>query len=231
MVVLVQICDPREMIEWFLELYDKVKWIHSAEGISQIVGAGGVYVLTAIIFAETGLLIGFFLPGDSLLITAGVLSNPLNPNYISSLDIYQLNIILVIAAIVGDQTGYYIGHKVGDKIWERPDSRFYKRKHLIAAQEFYQKYGGFSVVAARYIPIIRTFVPFVAGVARMPYRKFVGWKIGGGILWITSLLWVGFYLGQTQLANRLDKIIVIVIFVSVLPMFFGILKNWMKKRK
>ncbi len=217
-------------MEWILEIYDKVKWIHSAEGISQLVGSGGLFVMTFIIFAETGLLFGFFLPGDSLLITAGVLANPANPNYAVGLDIIHLNIVLILAAIIGNQTGYFLGHKIGDRIWERPDSRFYKRKHLQAAQEFYQKYGGFSVVAARYVPIIRTFVPFVAGVARMPYRKFVGWDIGGGILWITSLLWIGFYLGQTSLANRLDKIIVIVIFVSVLPMVFGIVKKYVTRK-
>lgn len=218
------------MIEWVLSVYDQVKWIHSADGISQIVGMGGIYVLTFIIFAETGLLVGFFLPGDSLLITAGVLTNSANPNYVAGLDIVQLNIVLVIAAVVGNQTGYFLGHKIGDKIWQKPDGRFYKKKNLLAAQEFYKKYGGFSVVAARFIPIIRTFVPFVAGVARMPYKKFVWWDVSGGVLWITSMLWVGYYLGQTSLANRLDKIIVIVIFVSLLPMVFGVIKSQRKKK-
>ena len=134
-----------------------------------------------------------------------------------------------VAAIVGDQVGFYLGTRAGASIWNRPDSRFYKRKHLEAAHEFYERYGGFSVVAARYVPIVRTFVPFVAGVARMPYRNFVFWNIGGGILWVTSLLWVGYYLGQTSLANRLDKIIVVVVLVSVLPMVVGILKKWMKR--
>jgi membrane-associated protein len=210
-------------------LLDSVRSLHTAEGISSVIQTGGLLALVGIIFAETGLLVGFFLPGDSLLITAGVLANPANPNHVLALDITTLNGILLVAAIVGDQVGFFLGTRAGVSIWNRPDSRFYKRKHLEAAHEFYERYGGFSVVAARYVPIVRTFVPFVAGVARMPYRNFVFWNIGGGILWVTSLLWVGYYLGQTPLANRLDKIIVVVVLVSVLPMAVGILKKWMKR--
>ncbi len=206
-------------------LLESIKELHSASGIRSIVEAGGLIALTAIIFAETGLLVGFFLPGDSLLITAGVLANPYNPNHIAALDIMWMNIILIFAAVIGDQVGYLIGKKTGDAVWNRPDSRFFKRKHLMAAKEFYERYGGFSVVAARYVPIVRTFVPFVAGVARMPYRSFVFWNVSGGILWITSLLWLGYYLGQTEYANRLDKLIVIVVIVSVLPMVFASLKK------
>lgn len=212
------------MLEWLQQL-------HSSQGIAEIIATGGMIALVGIIFAETGLLVGFFLPGDSLLITAGVLANPANPNHIASLDVWTMNILLMIAAIVGDQLGFYLGHKVGDRIWERPDGRLYKRAHLKEAHDFYMKYGGPAVVAARYVPIMRTFVPFVAGVARMPYRNFVFWNIGGGILWITSLLWVGYYLGQTSLANRLDKLIVLVIFVSILPLAFGAVKRFLGAKK
>ncbi len=211
------------MLDWLREL-------HSAEGISQIVQAGGVIALTGIIFAETGLLVGFFLPGDSLLITAGVLANPANPHHVEALDIVTLNVVLVLAAIIGDQVGFYLGRRAGKSMWERPDGRFYKRKHLEAAHEFYEKWGGPAVVGARYVPVLRTFVPFAAGMAHMPYRSFVLWNIGGGILWITSLLWIGYYLGQTPLANRLDKIIVVVVIVSILPMVFGGLKSYWKSR-
>jgi membrane-associated protein len=207
------------------EILDWIKSLHSAEGISSLISTGGLIAIVAIVFAETGLLVGFFLPGDSLLITAGVLSNPLNPHHVPEIAILPMNFWLVIAAIVGDQVGYFLGTRAGTSIWERPDSRFYKRKHLEAAKEFYDRYGGISVVAARYVPIVRTFVPFVAGVARMPYRKFVYWNIGGGILWVTSLLWLGYFLGQTPLASRLDRIIVLVIFVSILPMVFGIVRR------
>lgn len=207
-----------------MTLLDWIRDLHSAQGIAAIIQAGGLIALVAIVFAETGLLVGFFLPGDSLLITAGVLSNPANPHFVG-LDILSLNLVLGLAAVIGDQTGFYLGHQTGDRIWDRPDGRLYKRKHLVAAHEFYEKYGGPSVVAARYVPIVRTFVPFVAGVARMPYRNFVLWNIAGGILWISSLLWIGYLLGQTPLANRLDKIIVVVIAVSVLPIVIGALKK------
>ncbi len=207
-----------------------VRQLHSAEGIARIIGAGGLLVLPLIVFAETGLLVGFFLPGDSLLITAGVLANPLNPNHVPELQIGFLNLILILAATIGNQTGYWLGNRAGVSVWKRPDSRLFKKKHLQAAHAFYERYGGLSVVAARYIPIVRTFVPFVAGMARMPYRKFVLWDIAGGILWISSLLWIGFYLGQTPLAKSLDRIIVLVIFVSILPMLFGAIKaKWGSK--
>lgn len=206
------------MLNWIREL-------HSAAGISQIIQAGGLVALIAIIFSETGLLVGFFLPGDSLLITAGVLANPLNPHHVTILNIFELNVFLILAAVTGDQVGFYLGRKIGNRIWSKPDGRLYKRAHLEAAQSFYNRYGGISVVAARYVPILRTFVPFFAGVARMPYRSFVFWNISGGILWITSLLWIGYFLGQTPLANRLDKIIVLVVLVSVLPLIFGVIKQ------
>jgi membrane-associated protein len=212
-------------------MFEWLSGLHSAQGISQIVASGGLFVIIAIIFAETGLLVGFFLPGDSLLITVGVLANPANPNHIPALDIILLNIILIIAAITGDQLGYYLGKKTGDSIWRKPDGKFYKRRYLEEAHAFYEKWGGISVTAARYVPILRTFVPFVAGIARMPYKKFIFWNIFGGILWITSMLWIGFYLGQTQFANRLDKIIVVVLLVSALPVFIGFLKNYRPKKK
>ena len=210
---------------------DWLRELHSAQGISALIQAGGLIALVAIIFAETGLLVGFFLPGDSLLITAGLLANPANPHHVASLSIVELNFLLVAAAIIGDQLGYYLGRKAGANIWDRHDGRFYKRKHLAAAHEFYAKYGGISVVGARYVPILRTFVPFAAGMAQMPYRKFVFWNVFGGILWITSLLWLGYFLGQTPLANRLDKIIVVVIFVSILPILIGGLRRYLHSRR
>lgn len=213
------------MLEW-------LKNLHSAAGISELIAWGGQFVVTGIVFAETGLLMGFFLPGDSLLITAGVLSNPANPYFAASLGgIVQLNIMLAVAAVVGGQTGYFLGRRVGDRIWQKPDGRFYKKKHLESAQAFYLRYGGLAVVGAHYVPILRTFVPFAAGLARMPYRKFALWDGGGGILWITSLVWIGYYLGQTELANRLDKLIVIVVFVSLIPLMIGALKKALASRR
>lgn len=212
-------------------MFDWLKDIHTAQGISQMVASGGLFVITAIIFAETGLLVGFFLPGDSLLITAGVLANPANPNHISSLDIIYVNIILIFAAVIGDQVGYLLGRKTGDAIWQKPDGRFYKKEYLIEAHAFYEKHGSWSITLARYVPILRTFVPFIAGVARMSYKKFAFWNVFGGILWITSLLWVGYFLGQTKLANRLDKIILVVILISTLPIVVGFLKKYKNRKK
>ena len=159
------------------------------------------------------------------------MANPANPHHVSTLEILTLNLFLVTAAVVGDQMGYLLGRKAGGAIWSRPDGRFYKRKHLDSAHEFYQKFGGFSVIAARYVPIFRTFVPFVAGLARMPYRRFAMWDTMGGILWISSLLWIGYFLGQTPLANRLDKLILVVIFVSLIPMGVGLTKRWLPLEK
>lgn len=212
----------------FQTLIQTLRELHSASGIAQIVETGGLWVLIAIVFSETGLLVGFFLPGDSLLITAGVLANPLNPHHVSVLSIVSLNIAVGLATTLGDQTGYFLGNRTGKSIWNRPDGRFYKRQHLESAHEFYERHGGLSILVARYVPIFRTFVPFVAGLARMPYRKFVLWSVAGGTLWSTSLLWIGYYLGQTALANRLDKIILVVIVVSVLPMAFGTAKRYIR---
>jgi membrane-associated protein len=212
------------MLEWLSTL-------HSAEGISDIIARGGLVALIGIIFAETGLLVGFFLPGDSLLVTAGVLANPANPHHVQALHIGWMNLLLIIAAITGDQLNFYLGSKTGDAIWDRPDSRFYKRKHMEEAHEFYVRYGAMAIVGARFLPILRTFVPFIAGVAKMPYRSFVMWNVIGGVVWVTSLLWLGYFLGQTKLANRLDKIIVTVIVVSFIPVVYGVLSRMWKQRQ
>jgi len=137
----------------------------------------------------------------------------------------------VVAAVLGDQTGFFLGRRTGNAIWSRPDGRLYKRKHLEAAQEFYGRWGGWAVVGARFVPILRTFVPFAAGISRMEYRRFVFWNIAGGVAWITSMLWIGYFLGQTPLANRIDKLILVVVFVSVLPMVIGAARKWLAGRK
>ncbi len=212
------------------QLLDWLKSLHHPETFSQWLGTGGVFLITAIIFAETGLLFGFFLPGDSLLITSGVLANPTNPHYVMGLSIWTLQICLTVAAIVGDQVGYFLGFKTGDLVYHRPDGVFFKKKHLERAHDFYVKYGVAAIIACRFVPILRTFVPFIAGVAKMPYKKYIAWDCLGGTLWITSMIWIGYFLGQTELANRLDKVVVIVVCVSVLPMVAGGLRTWFKSR-
>lgn len=207
-------------------LIDQLKSLHDPATFAQWLSSGGVILVTAIVFAETGLLLGFFLPGDSLLITAGVLSNPANPNAVPGLTLFTLQVALTLAVMAGDQVGYFLGRKTGEAIFTREDGILFKKKHVREAHDFYEKYGVMAIIACKFIPIFRTFVPFIAGVAKMDYRKFAQWDILGGIFWINSLLLVGYFLGQTPLANRLDKIIVLVIFVSILPIIIGGIRKW-----
>ena len=186
--------------------------------------AGGYLVLFCIIFAETGLLVGFFLPGDSLLVTAGVFAAT-NPDKIN---IAMLIPLLCAAAIAGDNTGYWIGRKSGPRLFARPDSRLFKRKHLENAQAFYDKHGAKTIVLARFVPIVRTFGPIVAGIAGLEYRRFLPFSIGGGILWITSMSLLGYFLGQVPgVKQHIDKVIIGVIAVSLLPIFI----HWLQGRR
>jgi len=193
----------------------------SSEKLDQLIQWGGLSVLTAIIFSETGLLIGFFLPGDSLLVTAGVIAAR------GHIDITAMIMILCLAAVIGDATGYYLGRKMGPKIFTREDSMFFKKSHLIKTKAFYEKYGGKTIILARFVPIIRTFAPFIAGVAEMSYAKFAIYNITGGIGWITSMSLIGYYIG-----NRfpLKIVIPIVIFISILPIIFEAAKALIEKK-
>jgi membrane-associated protein len=211
--------------------FDWLKSLHNPETFSHWLSSGGLWLVAGIIFAETGLLAGFFLPGDSLLITTGVLTNPANPNAIPGLNILYFHLLLTVVAIVGDQCGYFLGRQAGNSIFDRPDGTFFKKKYVTSAHEFYEKHGVLALIACRFVPVMRTFVPFVAGVGRMPYRKFLIWDIVGGTLWINTLLAIGYYLGQTSLANRLDKVILLVIIVSTLPMIFGAFKQFLKPKQ
>jgi len=193
-----------------------------------LISKGGVIVLVAIIFAETGLLIGFFLPGDSLLIAAGVVAAKSDHFY---LNIWFLTFALMAAAIIGDQVGFWLGTKTGPKIFNREDSLFFKKKYALEAHAFYEHHGGKAIILARFVPILRTFVPFIAGVAQMSYRKFVFFNILGGIFWIISLLWIGYFIGQTPLADKLHYIIVIVVAVSLLPIAIGVLKRFIQNSR
>ncbi len=212
-------------------ILDWIKSLHRPETFALWLSQGGIYLISAIIFAETGLLFGFFLPGDSLLITAGVFSNPLNPNHVEGISLPLMMFVLTIVAIVGDQVGYYLGRKTGDVVFTKEDGLFFKKRYVLQAKAFYDRYGVAAIIACRFIPILRTFVPFIAGVARMDYRRFLKWDIVGGTLWINSLLLIGFFLGQTELANRLDKVILLVIIVSTLPVAIGAIKKALGSKK
>ncbi|MEO5931295.1 MAG: VTT domain-containing protein, partial [Candidatus Kapaibacterium sp.] len=167
--------------------------ITSPGGFEKLIAWGGYVILFIIIFSETGLLVGFFLPGDSLLVTVGVLAAAGKFN----LDILWLNLLLIPAAIIGDAVGYTIGLRGGGRLLNRPDSRFFKKRHIDETRAFYAKHGGKTIVLARFVPVIRTFAPVVAGLARMPYREFAVFNIAGGILWIGATTILGYALGNT----------------------------------
>ena len=206
-----------EAIRDFLHL------LFSVEGLKQLIQWGGLIGLVAIIFAETGLLIGFFLPGDTLLFTAGLLSAATGEP-----PLVLMLICLSIAAIVGDSTGYAIGRRTGPALYSRKDSRFFKQEHLQRAKAFYEKWGGMTIVLARFVPVVRTFAPMVAGIAGMQYRRFVLYNIFGGVLWIVSVTLVGYFFGQIPFVQKhLEKIILgaIAFHAVLVPVIFGLMKR------
>lgn len=190
---------------------------HQIYDVESLVRVGGLTALTIIVFTETGLLVGFFLPGDSLLVTAGIFAST------GHLNLWTLNITLSLAAIVGDTVGYGIGAKAGPKIFTREDSLFFNRKHLITTRDFYDRHGGFTIFIARFIPILRTFAPVVAGVGAMQYRRFIAYNVFGGIFWVLAMTLLGYFLGRAipNIQERIHLVIAIVIFLSLLP---GIIK-------
>ena len=197
---------------------------HQLTDVQQLVRVGGYVGLTAIIFAETGLLIGFFLPGDSLLVTAGLLST--QPQF--GLNMWILGALLTVAAIVGNTVGYAIGWYTGPRLFTRDDSLLFRKKHLFRAHAFYEKHGGKTLIIARFMPIVRTFVPVVAGLARMPFRAYTAYNVLGAVLWIWSMLLVGYFLGRfiPGVEHHITKVILAVIFISLLP---GLI-SWQRER-
>ena len=189
-------------------------------GMQHLVQLYGYPLLFAIVFSETGLLAGFFLPGDSLLFISGFVAG------LGTLSLPVLMVLLCVAAIAGDTVGYFIGRRAGAALFARPDSRFFKRKHLENAREFYEKHGPKTIVLARFVPIVRTFAPTVAGAAGMEYRQFLLYNIIGGIGWVCSMLLLGFFLGQIEIVkNNLDKAVIVIVLLSILPMILHALKE------
>ena len=164
------------------------EFFHFITDVRGLVQTGGYIALAIIVFTETGLMIGFFLPGDSLLVTAGLFAAK------GDLNIVVLNLLLMFCAITGDATGYYIGKKLGPALFRKEDSLLFKKKHLIATHEFYERHGGKTIIIARFVPIIRTFAPVVAGMANMSYRRFAMFNIIGGIGWVFSMTMIGYLL-------------------------------------
>jgi membrane-associated protein len=194
--------------------------------LEEIIIWGGYIGLFVIIFSETGLLIGFFLPGDSLLVTAGLFAAR------GQMDIVLLNVVLCIAAITGDATGYYIGVKAGHTLYTRPQSRWFRRDHLIKTHEFYEKYGGITIVLARFMPFARTFAPVVAGIGDMTYRRFAVFNVAGGIGWVASMTLTGYFLGRVipGIEHNIEYVIAAVVFISILPLIYKYLQHRFGKK-
>jgi membrane-associated protein len=195
--------------------------LHSIYDVEGIIRTGGPLLVCIIVFIETGFFVGFFLPGDSLLVTAGVFSAA------GVIPLKWILLPVMLCAIVGDQIGYWIGRGAGVAIYKREDSFFFKRRHLQRAHDFYEKYGGKTIILARFIPIIRTFCPPVAGAAHMSYPRYLTYDIFGGIFWVGTMILGGFFLGRTipNISQRIHYLILVVIFLSLLPAIISILRS------
>jgi membrane-associated protein len=199
---------------------------HKIYDVEMLVRVGGLAGLTAIVFIETGLLVGFFLPGDSLLVTAGLFAAR------GDLEVVPMIVVLSIAAIVGDTVGYNIGARAGPKLFTRPNSLLFNRKHLITTKEFYERHGPFTIVIARFIPILRTFAPVVAGIGAMEYKRFIVYNVAGGIGWVVTTVLGGYFLGQMvpNIHDHIHKVIAVVIILSILPAVIKVAKEKLKRR-
>src|SRR5258708_5504338 len=209
----------QQLIDLFHRIYD----------VQGIVRWGGLIALVAVIFAETGLLVGFFLPGDSLLVTAGLFCTSATADQVPLLNIVTLNLAVMAAAIIGDTVGYWIGAKSGPKLFTREQSLLFSKKHLLRTQAFYERHGGKTIIIARFMPFVRTFAPVVAGIGKMDYRRFLSFNIFGGIGWVFSMTMLGFTLGKVYppITKQIDKLIIVIIFVSLLPAMI----SWLTNRK
>jgi len=193
----------------------------------QLVKVIGIFGLTAMIFAESGLLIGFFFPGDTVIFTAGFLVHA----GLLPVNITALALILFAAAVAGDSVGYTFGRRVGRRLFERPNSRLFKQAHLRRAEAFYKKHGGKAIVIARFIPAVRTFAPIVAGASNMTYRSFVTYNLLGGFLWVTINAYLGFFLGAwfesigISIDHVLLPLVFVILFLSLLPGIIPLVKN------
>jgi len=202
-------------------MLDSIKHLlHTLYDVRTLIQHGGILLVCAIVFVETGFFVGFFLPGDSLLVTAGIVAAA------GLLNIWVLVPLAILCAIVGDQIGYGIGRQAGQALYNRRDSMFFKRRHLDRAHQFYDKHGGKTVIIARFMPIVRTFCPPVAGAAQMNYGKYLSYDIAGGILWVGSMTLGGYGVGKLMpnLGDKIHYVILAVVFLSLLPAIIGALR-------
>lgn len=190
--------------------------------VPELIRIVGLIGIVFIVFAETGLMVGFFLPGDSLLVTAGLFAAR------GDIDIFWLNVTVIAAAIIGDATGYWIGRRAGAALYSRPNSFFFRRQHLISAHDFYERHGGKTIVLARFMPIVRTFAPVVAGAAEMSYARFAAYNVIGGIGWGLGMTLTGYFIGQTvpNIEENIHLLVAVVILLSLLPAIVA----WLRAR-
>lgn len=206
-------------MDQLIELFNRLR------DVKGLVAWGGYVGLTAIIFAETGLLVGFFLPGDSLLVTAGLFAS--QPEF--GLNVWLLGTLLTVASIVGNTVGYFIGQMSGPRLFRREESLLFKPRYLRQAHDFYQRHGGKTVILARFMPIVRTFVPVVAGAAGMHYGRYTYYNVLGGVVWIWSLLLLGYFLGRyiPGIDEHIEAVILAVIALSLAPAVI----HWIKAKR
>ena len=195
--------------------------LHSIYDVEGIIRTGGPLLVCLIVLVETGFFVGFFLPGDSLLVTAGVFSAA------GVIPLKWLLLPVMLCAIVGDQIGYWIGRAAGSALYNREDSFFFRKRHLQRAHDFYETYGGKTVILARFVPIIRTFCPPVAGAARMPYTRYLIYDTFGGIFWVGTMILGGYFLGRSipNIGQRIHYVILVVVVLSLLPAFIAVLRS------
>jgi membrane-associated protein len=224
------------LVQVITNLTNPEEWKQALGNPAMMVAA--FVVLNLIVFTETGLLFGFFLPGDSLLVTAGIVGHTVD------WPILPLLLTLCLSAIIGDTVGYWIGYKAGPAIFNRPSSRFFKQEHLLAARAFYERHGGKTIIIARFMPFIRTFAPVVAGAAKMDYKRFLMFNVVGGVSWISSMLLFGYTLhlwadpvlrpifgDKFKIEKNIDILAIIIIFISIAPLLWKGAKHWLGKRR
>lgn len=217
------------MLDLIRKLIDFV--LHIDVHLAEIIRDYGVWtyaVLFLIIFAETGFVVTPFLPGDSLLFAAGAFCA--RPE--TGLNVHLMAFLLFIAAVIGDTLNYWIGAKLGPAVFKREDSFFFRKKHLERAHAFFEKYGGRAIILARFVPIVRTFVPFIAGVGKMTYKKFIAYNIIGGLIWIYFFTYAGYAFGNHPVVQKNFKLVILaIIFVSILPMLIEGWRAWRESRR
>lgn len=205
-------------------MQDIIEFLKNLMNADWIMAHGGLYLVALIVFAETGLFVGFFLPGDSLLFVSGlIIANSTQPSPLMAgpVDLMFWMVVIALCGIIGNFVGYWFGKKTGPLLFERKDTWLFKRKHLIQAKEFYEKKGGGAIVLARFLPIVRTFAPIVAGIVKMDFRKFFFYNVVGSFAWVVSMMVLGYLLGNNVwVKDNLEKIIIAIILVTTGPVLF-----------